>query len=165
MEDKTDGDDGLKNYFADPTTHYDPYTGKWTRQNIVAPPVRNPSPQSMEPQSLISMSQHQHQITGIEYEQKGTERHDTPFETLSKDCVGEQHASNPQQPNAVFVPTNFDQQRVSESTSQFVSHTFGPSYGQYPIIEMQPTSDQSVLANYPASVNRINYPNIYGLNH
>ncbi|XP_044213608.1 uncharacterized protein LOC122986414 [Thunnus albacares] len=162
MEDKTDGADGQKNYFATPT-HYDPYSGKWTRQNIAAPPVRNPSLLSMEPQSLISLSQHQ--ITGFEYEQTGTERHDIPFETPSKDCVGEQHASNPQQPNAVFVPTNFDQQQVTESTTQFVSHTFGPSYGQYPIGQMQPTSDHSVLANYPASVNRIHYPNIYGLNH
>ncbi|KAM7396282.1 hypothetical protein PAMP_019334 [Pampus punctatissimus] len=52
MEDETDGADG-PNYFATPTTHYNPHSGTWTGQNMATPPVRNPGPLSMEPQSRI----------------------------------------------------------------------------------------------------------------
>ncbi|CAK6969967.1 uncharacterized protein LOC121898082 [Scomber scombrus] len=163
MEDKTDADE-QNNYFAAPVAYYDPYSVGWMGQNTAAP-------LSKEPQSHV-MS---HQSTGFEYEQKGTERHDTSFETHPstkpewympgydqtplKDGVGEQHAYNPQKLNAVFVPTNFDQERMLESTSQSVPNTLGPSYGQYPIGQMKPTSDQSVVTQNPAAVNRIDYSN------
>lgn len=145
-EDKTDADE-QNNSFAAPVAYYDPYSVGWTGQNTAVPPVENPQSHFVG-----------HQSTGFEYEQKGTEKHDTTFETHPstkpewympvydqtplKDGEGEQHAYNPQKQNAVFVPTNFDQQ-------------------QYPIGQMKPTSDQSVVTQNPASVNRIDYFNTY----
>ncbi|KAM7414020.1 hypothetical protein PAMA_019036 [Pampus argenteus] len=67
MEDETDGADG-PNYFATPTTHYNPHSGMWPGHNMATPPVRNPSPLFMNPRSRISVNKHP--ITGFEYVQR-----------------------------------------------------------------------------------------------